>query len=231
MQRQPLVRLHEVVPRDYWEFPREFSVVPRDFPRLCVRAKHSSVSILARMWQSVLYRFESNANWIAFDTIWVQFLSKFHIKGKCKCKFACKALQFKASNCEASHFCKALHAYLQSFALIFAFKLYQRLFNLHSTHPDKVHILAKIDTEVCCARSHSLGKFPGYLLVDRPVEALQFLDHIGPWEEEGTKFPPPPNWVRPELWRPQKGPRLSIAQLRLKDNWNWGCLYTFFRTL
>ena len=40
--------------------------------------------------------------------------------------------------------------------------------------------IAKIDTEVSSARSHSLGKFPGYLLLDRPVEALQFLDPIGP---------------------------------------------------
>ena len=41
-------------------------------PRLCVWAQHSSVAILAKIRQSVLYLDESNVNRIAFDTIWMQ---------------------------------------------------------------------------------------------------------------------------------------------------------------
>ena len=50
-------------------------------------------------------------------------------------------------------------------------------------------ILAKIDTEVCSARSHGLGKYPGYLLLDRPVEALHCPRPYRSLGEGGNQVP------------------------------------------
>ena len=174
----------------------------------------------AIIWQDTgMVKSVSEQKWV--DTVRINF--QIIISPYCRPR---RSIEFEASNCEASHFCEASHWYSQSHRHICKASHWYSHSNCIKGYSIRIRLVPIKYTSPHFSQNWHRGVFCS---IAQPGEVPR-LPTVGPSSRGPTIPRPYRSWVRPELWRPQRGPLLSIAQLRLKDNWNWGCLYTFFRT-
>ena len=135
-----------------------------------------------------------------------------------------RSIEFEASNCEASHFCEASHWYSQSHRHICKASHWYSHSNCIKGYSIRIRLVPIKYTSPHFSQNWHRGVFCS---IAQPGEVPR-LPTVGPSSRGPTIPRPYRSWVRPELWRPQRGPLLSIAQLRLKENWNCGCFYTSY---
>lgn len=133
-------------------------------------------------------------------------------------------IKFEASNCEASHFCEASQAYSHSHRHICKASHWYSHSNCIKGYSIRIRLVPIKYTSPHFSQNWHRGVFCS---IAQPGEVPR-LPTVGPSSRGPTIPRPYRSWVRPELWRPQRGPLLSIAQLRLKENWNCGCFYTSY---